>query len=44
MPVTVSLGWPIRSLVDAVIVPPLWPGLIATSVDTGEKSASWTSK
>jgi hypothetical protein len=34
MPLTVSLGWPIRSLVGAGIVPPLPDGSIATSADT----------
>jgi hypothetical protein len=34
MPLTVSLGWPIRSLVGAVIGPPLPDGPIATSADT----------
>jgi hypothetical protein len=44
MPLTVSLGWPIRSLVGAGIVPPLPDGPIATSVDSPEKSGVWTSK
>jgi hypothetical protein len=44
MPLTVSLGWPIRSLVGVGIVPPLPDVPIATSPDTPEKSAIWTSK
>jgi hypothetical protein len=44
MPVTVALGGPIRSLVDAVIVQPPVDRAIAPSVVTAEKSAIRTSK
>ena len=44
MPVTVTLGGPILSVVGAVIIPPWVDGSIATSMDTAEKSAIWTSK